>query len=288
MARRRKTGLPQDMVARVQKIKNLSPENVNLREAINSFSRHHLTKGTRQSTINWYVTELLDFERFLQQNNRSLIPSLISREDVEDYILFCREKKLKPTTINGRLRSLRTFFNYLVEKKVIQDSPMHKVPLVRHTKRAVPAFTEEQLRDLLEQPNLSTFAGFRDYVIMYILLDTGVRIGELLKASPDDIVWENGIPTTLVIRSPKGPKERQLPFSPKTQQLLSTYLDTVKRSLAKMRRCSRITKAVPSASALYRNAFQFTESVQDCPLLGFRRTLSGILLLNFGLWKVGI
>ncbi len=123
MARRRKTDLPQDMITRVQKIKNLSPENVNLREAINSFSRHHLTKGTRQSTINWYVTELLFFERFLRQNNRNLIPSLITREDIEDYILFCREKKLKPTTINGRLRSLRTFFNYLVEKKVIQDSP---------------------------------------------------------------------------------------------------------------------------------------------------------------------
>lgn len=65
---------------------------------------------------------------------------------------------------------------------------------MRHIRHIVPTFTEDQIRALLRQPDLSTFTGFRNYTIMCLMLDTGVRIGEQLAVNLQDLVIEIGVP----------------------------------------------------------------------------------------------
>ncbi|WP_027091951.1 tyrosine-type recombinase/integrase [Cohnella thermotolerans] len=40
-------------------------------------------------------------------------------------------------------------------------------------------FTEAEVERILQQPNLRRFTGLRDYIIMLLLLDTGIRLSEL-------------------------------------------------------------------------------------------------------------
>ena len=103
---------------------------------------------------------------------------------------------------------------------------------MRDTGHIVLTFTEEQIQALLRQPDLATFTGYRDYTIMHILLDTGVRIGELLAVQLDDLVIELGIPQEIKIKQPKNRKERVLPLSPKTQAVLRQYLEIRKTAFA--------------------------------------------------------
>lgn len=222
--RRRVSTLPPDIKNRLQ---NLPPQNWSYEKALEYFTRHHNLKGTRKNTIEWYAVALKDFYQFLLRNKESAILEDISTEDIEEYILYCRERGLKPITVNGRIRSLRSFFNYLINHKIISRNPMKGISLVKHPKPVVPTFTEEQIRRLLKQPDLSTFSGLRDYMIMYLLLDTGIRIGELLKTRRKDIIFENGYPTYLIVRSPKNQRQRTLPLSGKTQNLFKVYLETV-------------------------------------------------------------
>jgi len=77
----------------------------------------------------------------------------------------------------------------------------------------------------LKQPEFSTFTGFRDYTIMGLMLDTGVRIGELLAVKLDDLVIELGIPQEIKIKNPKSRKERLLPLSPQIQGIVRQYLE---------------------------------------------------------------
>lgn len=63
----------------------------------------------------------------------------------------------------------------------------------------IMAFSEDQVRKLLDSPNKTTFIGFRDYVIMMVLLDTGLRIGELFSLKKSDVDFEQ-----LIINSTMG------------------------------------------------------------------------------------
>lgn len=225
-ARKRVTSLPPDFKNRLAEM----PREIwTFEKATESFARYHRVKGTRESTIKWYLENLGDFRRFLLNMKDFTEVTQVKREDIENYILSCREQGLKPTTINCRIRSIRAFFNFLEDQGVLQVNPAKGISLIKHTKPVVPTFTEEHIRKLLEQPDLSTFAGLRDYTIMLLLIDTGVRIGELLRARREDIVSEGGYPAYLVVRNPKSQKERVLPFSPKTQGVLKLYSEALDR-----------------------------------------------------------
>ncbi|MBC7342275.1 MAG: hypothetical protein H5U02_07465 [Clostridia bacterium] len=77
-------------------------------------------------------------------------------------------------TINGYLRAIRSFFNFLVREKVLAESPMAGIPLVKGRKTIIQTFSEKQLATLLRMPDKSRFSGYRDYLMMLVLLDTGI------------------------------------------------------------------------------------------------------------------
>jgi len=152
---------------------------------------------------------------------------------VEDFILYLRDEcGNKPQSINGKIRALKAFFSFLKKKNILQENPLKDLKQIRHVRPVVPTFTEDQIRTLLKQPDLSTFTGFRDYAIMYLMLDTGVRIGELLAVNLEDITIELGIPQEIKIKKPKNNKERVLPLSPRVQGILQQYLDIHKKTFA--------------------------------------------------------
>ncbi|WP_046214804.1 tyrosine-type recombinase/integrase [Paenibacillus wulumuqiensis] len=124
-------------------------------------------------------------------------------------------------TINKLIRTWRAFFNYLVEEGHLAQSPMSKLGAIRSEKRIIETFTDDQLRMLFDAPNKKTFTGYRDYVIMSTLLDTGVRISELERLDLSDINWADRI---LRVYG-KGRKERFVPFSRRLEKMLRTYLE---------------------------------------------------------------
>lgn len=120
---------------------------------------------------------------------------------------------LSPSTFNSRRKDLNAFFRWLMnEKKVIKSNP------IRHIKRRkedkIPrAASEEDLSKLLKLPNKNTFAGLRDYVLIVLTLDTGIRPGEafgLLKQNFDIETCQVEIPADVA----KTRTRRVLPILP--------------------------------------------------------------------------
>ena len=79
------------------------------------------------------------------------------------------------------------------------------------------------VKALLKQTNRRTYAGFRNYVLIFLLLDTEMRIGEFLGLRVDAIDLMGNI-ISLKAHETKGKRARQIPFSQKTNRLIRQLL----------------------------------------------------------------
>ena len=97
--------------------------------------------------------------------------------------------------------------------------------LPKPEKRVIVAFTTEHLEKILRSFDLSTEMGFRDYVIVMLLLDTGMRLSEIsgltVDAVHDDYVKVFG----------KGRQEREIGIYPEVSKLLWKYVHKYRHPL---------------------------------------------------------
>ncbi|MCM3175921.1 tyrosine-type recombinase/integrase [Paenibacillus sp. MER 99-2] len=92
---------------------------------------------------------------------------------------------IAPATYNGRLVYLRTFLKWCVENNYIRDNPLTNLKKRREEGRRV-SVDIEVLRELLKVPDQSTFTGLRDYALILLTLDTGIRPSEALALVPSN------------------------------------------------------------------------------------------------------
>lgn len=100
---------------------------------------------------------------------------------------------LSPVTINTRIKPLKTMFNFLEQEGVIQLNPFKTIKKVREPVNYIQTLTEEQLGRLLREPDKKSYAGFRDYVYMMVLLDCFFRLNECLSLRETDINFSTGV-----------------------------------------------------------------------------------------------
>ncbi len=98
--------------------------------------------------------------------------------------------------------------------------------MLKTDKKIVTTFEKRHLKILLNAPNKNTFTGFRDYVLMLLLLDTGIRISEAEGSKLSDINWKDN----LIKVFGNSRVERYVPFSERLKENLRKYI-SLRRSL---------------------------------------------------------
>ncbi len=125
-----------------------------------------------------------------------------------------------PATVNGYLRTLKSMLYYAVDNEYPVAFAPRRIKKIKEPKRIPPCFTVEQVEAMLAQPDLTTFKGLRDFTMMSVLLDVGLRLSELTGLRLHDI----NIPH-LKVRG-KGDKERIVATSDAMVKRLRKYLRT--------------------------------------------------------------
>jgi integrase/recombinase XerD len=178
-------------------------------------------EGRSPQTMRQYHENWTGFMRFIEQHED---PEPLNRHVMREYILYMRAKDYAPATINTRLKTLRVLFRTLLDEELIDYNPMDGVKTVSDPVDRVEVLTVDELRKLLNAPDKSTYAGFRDYVLMHVLVDSMMRIGEAtqLKASDFDLTQN-----TVTVRAAvaKSRKYRTLPLKPFTIRIVKRLLD---------------------------------------------------------------
>ena len=130
--------------------------------------------------------------------------------------MFLADKKA--SYHNKLLQALRQFFDYCIVEGVSKQNPTDGIKFKRENSRIVN-HSERAIKTLLSLPDQSTFAGLRDYCIMLVMLDCGIRPSELLQLKITDINLQDCMITVREEYS-KTRQVRVLPFSPMTAQII--------------------------------------------------------------------
>jgi integrase/recombinase XerD len=140
------------------------------------------------------------------------------------------ERKCTVSTRNQRLGALHSFFRY-VQKESLENlfeiQRILTIPNKKIAKPMVPYLNGNELKILLEQPDLKTKEGRRDLVLLAVLYDTAARVQELVDLRIRDVRITS--PAVITLHG-KGDKSRQVPIMGNTQNLLRQYLNESKRN----------------------------------------------------------
>lgn len=144
-------------------------------------------------------------------------------QNLEQHVYAFFGEDIAPATYNIRRNYLRQFFNWCQEYKIYKNNPVAKLKKKKDEGRIVQ-FDEDIIKRLLEIPNRNTFAGLRDYALMVLTLDTGIRPQEAFKILIDDINFKS---REIHIRPEvsKTNTARTMPVSPYTCQILQRLIE---------------------------------------------------------------
>lgn len=177
-----------------------------------------------QETKRWHRENLTALEKVLAAQNIEVkdVCQLNVKMLKEHFVFYMVEDMgLKANTVNGRVRSARALIKFLHKEGYISSDFGADVPLVKGEKVIIETFSEDQIEALLRQPDRQTFTGLRDYTLMLLLIETGVRVSEVIKIDLVDVHMKDGE----VLIHGKGAKQRFVPFQAKFRRALQHYLE---------------------------------------------------------------
>lgn len=172
-----------------------------------------------RSTPKHYGSDLDIFVRFIGDK----APAAVTAQDVDAYVTQQLEAGLKPATINRRLASLRSFFDHLAS---LEPDKANANPVIwrRHAVKQ-----GETLPRDASDANLSTLFAVvespRDWAMFGLMLGSGLRVGELVDLTLDDLSWppKRTEPARLRVTG-KGRKERIVWVTPYWFSVLDAWL----------------------------------------------------------------
>lgn len=197
---------------------DLTAEELTLTELVEQFLLDCEIRNLREHSINYYRNELRQFQNLVNTENvAEITPELIKEKVIRNLL----DRGVKPVSINTKLRAVRAFFNFLVTHGYIKRSPMESVQMLKHDKNAVETLTTAQIKALLNACNLRTFVGYRDYTIISLFLETGIRVFELVNIDVQDVDLQAGI---IHIKHAKGHLGRTVPIQRAMKNILLRYM----------------------------------------------------------------
>ena len=200
-------------------------EDQNLRSFFNFLI---IEKGLSKNTVKAYETDIKGFIKWVNKNNKQSLLS-IKESRVNQYISYLFSLKLKSSSVNRKISSLKSFYLFLLKKKLIRHSPFSEVISPKQEKYLPASMSESEVEKLLNSPDASKEIEQRDKAMIEMLYATGMRISELVNLKITDIDMNRSVIKVMG----KGSKERLIPFGESASEALFNYLKIRKDSPSK-------------------------------------------------------
>ncbi|MCG1020789.1 tyrosine-type recombinase/integrase [Sutcliffiella horikoshii] len=198
--------------------------NLTLKEVFLKFRMHKRAEGLAPRTLDDYEHH---FGYLIDYLGKDLTRKEIKTDIFLEYVNYMQdERKFSAHTVNLRIRTLKTMMKWAYEEGFILEAIHTKLKVIKAPIDNVEPLEPFEIKQLLGAIDDSWFSGFRNKVIIMVLLDTLSRVGELLKVKRKDLDLKKGV-ISLEASNTKSKKFRVLPLSLKTQKLLNEYLQEV-------------------------------------------------------------
>lgn len=194
-------------------------------ESVTAFLRTLSGANKSPSTITAYRTDLTQFIRFLAETNCAVAaPADVTRSDVAEFLAHLAERGASGTTRARKLASIREYFRFLDAQGLVAKNPTLGVQTPKKERGSRTALRLDEYTKLLSLAG----ANPRDYAILQVFLQTGIRVSELCSLTRSAIDFEN---RTVHVGNGKGQKARTIELEKKGIQAIKSYLAVRPESL---------------------------------------------------------
>ena len=182
------------------------------------------------NTVKSYRRDIGMLLDFLGTEEGTFDPSLLTADDIREWIVALSESGLKPSSINRMLSACSSFFKYLLREGIVAGNPFAKVSSLK-TPALLPSFIPEGRMAALvgelsaEMEEATDFRSMRDALVVLFLYATGIRLAELIAIDRTDF----GPEFRELHVTGKGDRERMVPVVPELRRRLFEYMAAIKR-----------------------------------------------------------
>lgn len=199
---------------------------------LSKYFKHHLIglKGCSPRTIDSYRQAFkLLLEYFEKEKGK--IPTTIVLDDInqvniENFLLWLEKtKKNSPSSRNARQAAINSFVKFLIKEipdriEILQS--VLSIPIKKVEQQKISYLGFDGIKALLNSVDQKSKQCFRNYVILFFMVATGVRVSEIINLSVSDINLGN--PATVLVHG-KGFKSRYIPLPKNLVKVLNKYFD---------------------------------------------------------------
>lgn len=223
-------------------------ENLSFDWQIDEFMVHCRSRQLRPKTMNSYEQALRLFERWCREQMNITDVTNVTENVIRRYIndlqergkyTFCADDKTldknypdrrrdfrKPIsvcTINCYIRDIRVFFNWLDRDYLLKKNPMRKVQQLKTNRKAKEYISDDEFKHLTNILDKSYYPEHRDFAMITLMIDTGMRLGECSVLLVEDVIMAK---RQIKLRADitKGRKDRTVYFSAKTEIILRRWM----------------------------------------------------------------
>lgn len=183
-------------------------------------------EGLAKRTIDDHIKHIEYFKKFIKKMKRKDIErDTLTRDIFKNYMNYMMfEQEYKPCTINLRVSSLKCYLNWLYKNNYVAENYALMLKKVKNAEDTIKPLTQGEIKSMLNATYRNSYAGLRDFTIMILILDCGIRIQELCNTRIDDVDIKNKL---LIVRTEvsKTRRHRELPLSKQSLHLLKQLID---------------------------------------------------------------
>nr|WP_275585881.1 tyrosine-type recombinase/integrase [Geodermatophilus sabuli] len=150
-------------------------------------------------------------------------PAVLDRASVNAFVADLLDAGAEPATARARQLALRRFSAWLLEEGEADADHLLGLKAPKLDAKVVEPLTTEQITALVAACAGMELRDRRDEALVRLMIETGVRAGEVVALGTGDVDLSTG---TATVRRGKGGRGRVVPFGPQTSRALDRYLRT--------------------------------------------------------------
>ena len=191
-----------------------------IHEAHNKFVSHLKGQGRSSATVLAYGKDIEQLQNFLSELNKTHVQH-ISTKDLQAFMAKLSKEGYTPKSISRKTNSTKTFFRFLKINDFITDDPAALLEHPKFEMKPPRILSKTEYRALRDAAR----SDVRMSAIIEILLQTGIRIGELARLEIADVKFGNAKTGELHVPAGESYPERTVPLNKAAEISLKHYLE---------------------------------------------------------------
>ena len=191
---------------------------LNLSGLLTAFLLEQRVRGNSEKTVLFYERNVGYLVSFLSDMDADAV----RLSDLQNYYLYVSSRSVSSITVQTYMRAVRSFFSWAYREGYIHNDLVSSFRLPKARRKVFDVLTDDEVKKLLLVLRQRSDAALRerDLCICLLMLDSGLRLGEVLGLKYGSLHLEEGYISVLG----KGDKERYVPVGQHTKKELMRYL----------------------------------------------------------------